>query len=209
MAHLVSLVEFLNSGNLGPLYPGVGIKQVIDLLGPPQRWAANEEWQFRPIPTYWGYGRLELQLDLGAEPRCDWFQLEDICSLKGDLDVVTDNLTISFDGLDGNSRISDVIKTIRDPSSICIHLADATGSLHPTVFIGPHIEFGFGISEDDVIPGESLGTLCKRIDQNCVPIDIYSVGNNTVSQEHGKKVLGEKGLKDLLLSGSEFLHMIR
>ncbi|MGO4333555.1 hypothetical protein AB4037_01495 [Labrys sp. KB_33_2] len=208
MAYLASLVEFLNSGKLGPLYPGVGIQQVIDLLGPPKWWVAKDEWNFRPVPDYWGYGRLELQLDFGSEPSCEWFQLEDINHLRGEVDVITGNFAITLDGLNGDSNISDVIKSIRDLSSISIHLADVTGNLNPTLFIGPHIHFGFGIQEDTHVPGEDLKTLCGRLDRECIPLDIYSM-NGTVSQEHGKKVLREKGLQDLILSGSDFLRLVQ
>lgn len=206
MAHLASLVEFLNSGKLGPLYPGVGIKQVVDLLGPPQRWIAEHEAHFRPVPSYWGYGRLELQFAFGEESVCEWLQLEDVNYLKGEVEVITDNFAMSLDGLNSGSSISDVIKTIRDLSSISIHLADVTGSLHPTLFIGPHIHFGFGVQEDDLLPGEDLKTLCTRLDRDCVPIDIYSI-NGPKAQDYGESILREKGLSDLILSGSQFLYL--
>ena len=66
MRHLVSFRQFLATGTLGPLTPGLGLLEVADLLGPPQDWVTEHAERY---PLYWMYSdpngsnapRLEVQ----------------------------------------------------------------------------------------------------------------------------------------------------
>lgn len=167
MARLVSLVEFLNTGHLGPLKPGSAVREIADQFGPPKGWIFNS---IDPLPDYWTYGRLEVFLDFDEEPRCRWFQIEHAGSLSGDVDILSDGWVMTLDGLDGESKIADFIGRIHDIDRVSVHfVANA-----PRVWIDRSVQIGFGHDNELPVQRDQITSMLAAVNRDSWLDSIYS-----------------------------------
>jgi hypothetical protein len=80
---LASFRDFLATGTLGALSPGMKLIDVAELLGPPDGWNIDEP---DPVPLYWFFGKLEISFESVAPYQMNWFQIEGAAHLKGKLE---------------------------------------------------------------------------------------------------------------------------
>ena len=143
MNRLVSLRDFLATGSIGDLRPGLTMNEVARLLGPPATWMVEEEG----IPLYWTYSsdapRLEISFERKASLKCEWFQIEFAGYLEGDVARLTRDVFMTLDGLSGRSTISDFIAAIPDRTRVKVQMDDGTGSFGPRVLIDNGCRIGF------------------------------------------------------------------
>lgn len=55
---IVSLVSFIQTGELGSLKRGMSMRAVSELLGPPDWWMDGHDPDTSPVPLLWGYSRM-------------------------------------------------------------------------------------------------------------------------------------------------------
>lgn len=198
MAYLGSLRDMLNTGRLGPLYPGMPLREVADILGPPKYWIWNEE---HSAPNYWGYGNFELSAEFGENPYCDWFQFDNAHMLRGDSEVINENFAVTLDGLSVESRISDFIRAVDDIARVVVQLVGAGGYYNPIVFIGDRAALNFSRENDTPdAQVQDLGTLIRLTDAESDIVDIYSFS----SPYNTAPILNEE-LRHLRISGAQYL----
>lgn len=176
MAQLVSFAGLLNTGNLGPLRPGMTMNEVAVLLGPPESWLVTPGTG--PAPTFWGYGRLEIEFTFeSGAPYCHYFMLTGDPYMRGDCQFVSDEFMIYLDGLNGDSRISDFIRLIKDIDSVTVILSDLAGYSNPMMWIGDFIEIYFSYKIDEKMDVEfkdvDRGDVIRTLDGDCVLNTIY------------------------------------
>ncbi|CAN7532962.1 hypothetical protein [Mesorhizobium caraganae] len=70
---LASFRDFLVTGNLGPVTPGMTLIEVAETLGSPDGWNIDEG---DLVPAYWFFGPLEISFDSIAPYQMNWFQIE-------------------------------------------------------------------------------------------------------------------------------------
>lgn len=202
MAYLGSLKEMLNSGRLGPLYPGMPLRDVAEILGPPKYWTWND---FQPAPNYWMYGNFELFAEFGENPRCGWFQFDDAAALQGESEVINDDFIVMLDGLNARSRISDFIRAVDDIARVVVQLVDIAGYYNPVMLVGDRVCLDFTRRNDE--PDEQvrdLDVLVRLTDRESKIGDIYSL-----STPHRGEPSPHKNLHHLIISGADYLSFLK
>lgn len=133
---IASFAEFLNTGRLGPMVPGMALNDVALAFGPPAQWLKGGMLPAGPVPGYWRYRRhLEVSFDFEERPHCDWFQLEYGRSLAGQAAQVCDKMVMVLDGLTGTSPVSAYISAIADIDHVRVRLVDKAGYPGPRVYV--------------------------------------------------------------------------
>ena len=207
MAQLVSFAGLLNTGNLGPLRPGMTMNEVAVLLGPPESWLVTPGTG--PAPTFWGYGRLEIEFIFESEtPYCRYFMLTSDPYMRGDCQCITNDFLIYLDGLNGDSRISDFIRLINDIDSVAVILSDLAGYSNPMMWIGNSIEVIFSSKIDEKMDVEfkdvDRGDVIRALDGDCVLSSIFTFYYaNDDSRLHNIERREER--RDSSVSGREYL----
>lgn len=105
---IASMREFLRTGALGFLTTDATLLDVARTLGAPSRFLTEHS---ENIPTYWCYGKLEIQFDCDAPHRTDWFQIEDALYLEGDFEFITRDLVLALEGITGTTRPSTLLRS--------------------------------------------------------------------------------------------------
>lgn len=204
MAHLVSLAQFLNTGHLGPLKPGMSVREVVELIGMPESWLGDNA---TPVPTYWTYGNLEMQFDLAGDTYCEWFQIECVkYLLRGEATLLTPGLALMHDGLHAASTVADYIRVIDDIDRVSVQLVDLGGYPSPMLYIGEEMELNFSLDWEPE-EAETLRAQIARIDQESRAVDIYSYSPRAIMQ-HRTNPNWPRGRADrvpLTLSGRDYL----
>jgi hypothetical protein len=59
---IVSLVSFIQTGELGPMKLGMPMREVSELLGPPDWWMDGYNPDTSPVPLLWGYNSRILEV---------------------------------------------------------------------------------------------------------------------------------------------------
>jgi hypothetical protein len=100
--HKASLKEFLRSGTLGAIKPGVPMRFVGERLGPPKYWS----FPTGDVPCFWGYDRFEIHFSPRAPHNVIAVQLCNVASIRGARVSLHRRMPMMLDGFDGSSRPS-------------------------------------------------------------------------------------------------------
>jgi hypothetical protein len=177
MNRLVSLRDFLTTGSIGELRPGLTLNEIAKLLGPPAVWIDEREG----IPLYWSYSleapRLEISFESDAPHKCRWFQIELAGHLEGEFASLTREVFMTLDGLSGRSKISDFIAAIPDRTRVRVQMDDGAGYLGPSVLVEGGCRIGFEYRErlgEPDFPLAAFRDNISSIEANFELMDIYS-----------------------------------
>lgn len=204
---LTSLTVFLNTGKLGPLTPGVSLKEVARLLGPPVQWLPSGYLPVGPVPGYWRYrNHLEISFSFELAPQCNWFQIEFARSMRGKIVQVASDMVMSLDGLSGTSTISDCISAIADVDRVRIRLVNELGHQQPTVIVDD-LEMQFTTDEEFYTPDMTMADLVRRTEAHAELDSIYSFDRDQYRLKRLARYL-EPG-RQRLLSGRDYLDLCR
>lgn len=207
MKRIVSFRDFLRTGTLGPISPGMRMIDVAKELGPPKGWITEHA---DTIPLYWIFGKLEILFDGDSHCPIDWYQIEDAGYLEGGFEIFTERLVLSLDGLTGVTKPSEFLQS------------DLWNSEEPIVsYYGLHddimlsicagrVALYFQVTTDFLVDGDAAGYLAqtdlaqtiKMIDDKTCQLDsIYSHRIKAIKQlEDTRAILGWKSL-----TGTEYL----
>ncbi|KQY78647.1 hypothetical protein ASD52_02025 [Ensifer sp. Root142] len=114
---IVSMREFLRTGAFGPLTTDATLLDVARALGAPTFFSTEHA---EDVPTYWGYGKLEIQFETTAPHRTDWFQIEHADELEGEFELITQNLVLALEGCDGTARPSALLSSNIWQPELCV-----------------------------------------------------------------------------------------
>ncbi len=197
---LVSLAEFLNTGRLGPLAPGIDLNAVARALGPPKGWRVEDD---EPVPHYWEYGRhLEIAFRFDDRPRCNWFQLENAASLSEDAAPISDDFVLALDGLSGRSPLSRFVSAIREIDRVEVCLFDLTRSCYPTVLVDT-VEIIFDCDRNTYNASTPLDQTIAIIETHARPDSIYSYTMDSQLEHRHNQFRSVPG--STILSGRDYL----
>jgi hypothetical protein len=212
MNRLVSLHDFLATGSIGDLRPGLTLNEVAKLIGPPAAWMDEK----KGIPLYWYYSfdapRLEISFESDPPHKCRWFQIELAGHLEGDLARLTRDVFMTLDGLSGSSKISDFIQAIPDRTRVKVQMDDGAGYLCPRVLVEDGCRLGF-VPCDDRESDFPLGAFRDHIgfiEANFELMDIYSPDDTSGWSEEDWKSRRryEERFAATLITAEEYLALL-
>jgi hypothetical protein len=105
------LVSFIRTGELGPLKLGMPMREVSELLGPPDWWMDGHDTDTTPVPLLWGYARI-VEISFGCEPP-HAVECIKLCQLpaSGQRHLrVCRHIWIGADGISDAMRLSDLLE---------------------------------------------------------------------------------------------------
>lgn len=202
---VASFAEFLNTGRLGPMIPGMALNDVARVFGPPVQWLSGGTDTGGSVPGYWRYLRhLEVSFDFEMQPHCDWFQLEYGISLKGQAAQVCNNMVMVLDGLTGTSPISAYISTIADIDRVRVRLVDKAGYPSPRIFVGD-VEIGFNCDDESFHREMTDAEQVRFVEAGSELDSVYSFHRNQRRLDR----LAREPMQDepKLLSGRDYLRL--
>ncbi len=132
---IVSLISFIQTGELGPLKLGMPMREVSEFLGPPDWWMDGHDPDISPVPLLWGYARiLEIRFGYEAPHAVECIKL---CQLPapGQRHLqVCRQLWIRADGISEATGLSDLLRLVNWPTGETITVGIAH-SWNPVVDI--------------------------------------------------------------------------
>ncbi len=176
----VSFRDFLRTGKLGPVFHGMKVIEIAEVLGTPDH----------ADPDYWTFGKLEISFDDETPCQMNWFQIEEAGYLEGDFEVLTETLALSLDGFNGNTKPSEFLAAaLWPPEEVMVFYTAAGGDIELNICAGP-IQIHFRV-DADFIEDQDIGKylnsvtasqLISDIDHRTAVDSIYSYPHPAVEQ---------------------------
>jgi hypothetical protein len=159
--------------------PELTMLDVVAQLGAPSNFVTGSEGV---IPVYWCYGKLEIQFDVDAPHRANWFQIEWAGDLEGDFEVLTSNLVIALDGFTGHTTpLGFLSADLWHPPDVAVHFVEIGGDITVNLLAGKvqlvfRVEQSFLHDRDAKIylAKNAITDIVRDIDSHCELDSIYS-----------------------------------
>ncbi|MBZ9776636.1 hypothetical protein [Mesorhizobium sp. CO1-1-8] len=197
---LVSFRDFLKTGKMGPVSPDMKMIEIADVLGTPEH----------ADPDYWAFGKLEMSFDDQAPHQMNWFQIEEAGYLEGDFEVLIDDLSLSLDGFNGNTKPSEFLAAgLWAPEEAAVFYAVLSDDILLNICAGP-IQIHFRVDTDFIEDGDAqkyltnstVSQLVSNIDAHATLDSIYSYPQPAFEEVPG-------AFNWNLLSGRDYLTLAR
>ncbi|WP_143348279.1 hypothetical protein [Ensifer adhaerens] len=165
-------------------------------LGAPDRFLTEYA---ETVPTYWCYGKLEIEFDEDAPHPMNWFQIEFAGELRGDFEILTDSLVLSLEGLNGRTKPSACIEAGRwDPAGTLVNIGANVDDIMINICAGP-VQIFFRVDSTFIPDGDAeryiaetaLGQIIRDIDGRTEFDSIYSLPTAAIAStrsRHGYKL---------------------
>ena len=176
---LASFREFLKTGLLGPMQPGLTLSDVVARLGAPSNFVTGSDGA---VPVYWCYGKLEIQFNADAPHSAEWFQIEWAGDLEGDFEILTNNLVIALDGFTGSTTpLGFLSADLWDPSDVTVHFIEIAGDITVKLSVRA-VELIFSVDQSFLhdqdtkiyLAKNAIADIVRDIDVHCQLDSIYS-----------------------------------
>ncbi|MBZ9707852.1 hypothetical protein LB543_14080 [Mesorhizobium sp. ESP7-2] len=193
---LLSFRDFLKTGKLGPVSPGMTMAEIAAVLGAPEH----------ADPNYWTFGKLEISFDGEAPYQMNWFQIEEAGYLKGDVEVLADGLALSLDGFSGKTKPSKFLDVgLWTADQAKVFYAPCDDSILLNICAGP-IQMHFRV-DADFIGDQNAETYLNSsvISQLIAEIDSRAILDSIYSYPYPKTEMVPGSFNWKLLSGSQYL----
>jgi hypothetical protein len=208
----LSFRDFLTTGNLGVIRPGMKLIEVAKELGAPTWWNINAG---EIVPEYWGYGdNLEISFDETPPHFVNWFQLEHAGYLEGDFAKITDRVVLALEGLSGKTKPSEFLSAgLWLPESVSVSYHGLSDDIAVAISAGPVVIY-FRVDTNFITDGDASAYLARTdfpqlistLDRQADMLDsIYSLPHPAIELiESQSEVMGWKSL-----SGSDYLTLAK
>lgn len=205
MRVLISLREFLKTGVFGPLHLEMNLLDVAKVLGAPSHFITGHA---ENIPTYWCYGKLEIEFEEIAPHRIRFYQLEFANDLEGQFEPISRDSILSLDGFSGKTNPSDFLQSnLCDLGQVVVNISALADDILLNVCMGRveiyfRVESSFTIDGNalDFIKNNSLEDFLLTVDQQSTVDSIYVMSPSHSSTSSYMSVYR--------LSGTEYLNLI-
>lgn len=171
-----SLLDFLNTGCLGPIRPGATMEEVAALLGEP----ATKIGEPPPHATqrpYWDYGNIEISFARpdDAAPFVEFLQIDRPGRLHGTARRVAPRLMLDLHGFNARSRPSAFIRAVDEIDRVSVCLVDIAQYPAVTVYVGEELEINFSHAADDPVATlPPLASYVRKLDGEAAWADLYA-----------------------------------
>ncbi|MER8765697.1 MULTISPECIES: hypothetical protein [unclassified Mesorhizobium] len=176
---LVSFRDFLVTGTLGPVYPGMKMIEIAKVLGAPDGWLTEYA---EAVPEYWFYGTLEASFDKDPPHVLNWFQIEHVYEIRGKSKRITDEFALSMDGFDSRTKPSEFLDAgLWTPEEAMVFYVASMNDIDLNICAGP-IQIYFRVDTDFIkdrdaekyLNGVTVSQLIRDIDHRTEVDSIYS-----------------------------------
>lgn len=205
---LISFSEFLAFGKFGPVTPDLCLLDVANEIGAPTsfltKYAEN-------IPTYWRYGKFEIEFEQEAPHEIRFYQIEFASDLEGQFELINDRIVLLLEGFHGRSKPSEFLpRGLWDADTVTINIGALGDDVRLNICAG-RVAIVFEIDSTFIEDGDAeryvtdndAGGIVRDIDHrteiNCITV-IASAADNLEHQKLGHA---------RHLSGHDYLRFLR
>lgn len=202
-----SLVDFLNTGCLGPVRPGASMEEVVALLGQPIKTIGEPAPHATQLP-YWLYGNLEISFAQpeGAAPFVEFLQIDRPGQLRGAARRVAPRLMLDLHGLNARSRPSAFIRAVDEIDRVSVCLVDIAQYPAVTVYVGEELEINFDLgAEDPVETLPPLASYVRRLDGAAAWMDLYAYHSRCRTSRRAREETWPGRYAPFTLTGRDYL----
>ena len=205
-----SLVDFLNTGCVGPVRPGASMEEIVALLGEPID-TIGEAPQHAMQRPYWGYGNLEISFAQpeAAPPFVEFLQIDRPERLRGAARRVAPRLMLDLHGFNARSCPSAFIRAVDEIDRVSVCLVDI--ALYPavTVYVGEELEINFDFgAEDPVETLPPLASYVRRLDEEARWQDLYAYDPRSRSSRRAREETWPGRYAPFMLTGRDYLRAL-
>ncbi|MDQ0303096.1 hypothetical protein [Ancylobacter polymorphus] len=202
-----SLLDFLNTGCLGPVRPGASMEEIVALLGEPTK-AIGEPAPHATQQPYWLYGDLEISFAQpeGAAPFVEFLQIDRPERLRGAARRVAPRLMLDLHGFNARSRPTAFIRAVTEIDKVSVCLVDIAQYPAVTVHVGEEMEINFDLGADD--PVETLPPLAayvQRLDGDARWQDLYVYDPRCRTSQRAREETWPGRYAPFTLTGRDYL----
>lgn len=202
-----SLLDFLNTGCLGPVRPGASMEEIIALLGEPTK-TIGEPAPHATQQPYWIYHNLELNFDQpeGAAPYLNSMEIGSGWRLRKKTRRLAPNLLLELDGLNARSRPSQFIRAIDGIDRIEVCLADMIMDPIVTIIVDEFILINLHPWTIETIepPARRRGYI-RRLDAEAELMDLGSLHRQRMSLKQVREHMYPGRYAPFTLTGRDYL----
>lgn len=202
-----SLVDFLNTGCLGPVRPGATMEEVAALLGEPATKIGEPPTHATQRP-YWGYGNLEISFAQpeDAAPFAEFLQIDRPERLHGTARRIAPRLLLDLHGFNARSRPSAFIRAVDEIDRVSVCLVDVAQYPAVTVYVGEELEINFDLgAEDPVETLPPLASYVRRLDGESRWQDLYSYDPRSRTSRRAREETWPGRYAPFTLTGRDYL----
>ncbi len=205
---LISFSEFLAFGKFGPITPDLCLLDVANEIGAPTSFITEYA---ENIPTYWRYGRFEIEFEQEAPHKIRFYQIEFASDLEGQFELINDSIVLLLEGFHGRSKPSEFLSQgLWDADTVTINIGAMGDDVRVNICAGVvaiifQIDSRF-IEDGDAeryVANNDASQIVRDIDHraeiNCIEVK-PSAADNLVQQKSGHT---------RHLSGREYLGFLR
>jgi hypothetical protein len=184
---LVSFRDFLKTGTLGPVSPGMKMIEIAKELGAPDGWLTEYA---EMVPDYWFYGTLEVSFDKDPPYELDWFQIEHVHAIRGKTERITDQFSLSMDGFNSRTKPSEFLAAgLWTPEEAMVFYTASRDDIELNICVGS-IQIYFRVDTDFIedrdaekyLKGVTVSQLTCDIDHRTEIDSIYSYSHPAIEQ---------------------------
>lgn len=202
-----SLLDFLNTGCLGPVRPGATMEEIVALLGEPIG-RIGEPPPHATQQPYWIYGILEISFAQpeDAPPYVEFLQIDRPERLCGAARRVAPRLMLDLHGLHACSRPSAFIGAVKEIDRVSVCLVDIAQYPAVTVYIGEELEINFDLGAED--PVETLPPLVEYIralDSEAAWMDLYAYDHRCRTSRRAREETWPGRFAPFTVTGRDYL----
>ena len=179
--------------------------EIVALLGHPV-----ETLQNIPEHPYCFYGKLSVQYNLenSADSHVEWLQINHADDFRKGPCRLANGLFLDFPGLNGLSRPSEFIRTVKDIERVKVRLVDAAFYPGLALFIGEEIQFYFHeFGEDRMETPPTLVDHVRRLDVEVRLVEFGSYDCREPHHHHNIRQLSGP-FEPFTVTGREYLNAI-
>lgn len=205
---LISFSEFLAFGRFGPITLDLCLLDVANEIGAPTSFLTQYA---ENIPTYWRYGKFEIEFEQEAPHKIRFYQIEFASDLEGQFELINDSIVLLLEGIHGRSKPSEFLsRDLWDADSVIVNIGALGDDVRLNICAGV-VAIVFEIDSSFIEDGDAEGYVTNndasrivrdidhRTEINCVTV-IASAADNLVQQKFGHA---------RHLSGRDYLRFLR
>ncbi|MBB6469497.1 hypothetical protein HNQ96_005387 [Aminobacter lissarensis] len=179
MSKTASFRDFLKTGKLGPLETGKTLLAVADALGPPNWFQIHPDTKL--VPSYWGYGKVEISFDLDPPYEIQWFQIENAGELSGKHEAIAKDFKLALEGFSATTKPSEFLQAGLWLEAI-VHIGALADDLYLNISAG-RVAMHFRVDSSFVEDGDAaryanntpVTDLVKDLDSKTTIDSIYAM----------------------------------
>lgn len=204
---LISFRDFLKTGHFGPITPDLCLLDVANTLGAPDSFLTKHA---ENIPTYWRYGKFEIDFLVEVPHKIRFYQIEWASYLEGQYELIKNDIVLLLEGLHGSTKPSEfLLAGLWDTENVTVNVGAMSDDIKLNICAGL-VRIVFEINASFIENGDAekyltdtsiteiIKTIDDRTEVNSILVDLSETEAAANSQHgHSRHVSGRQYLDDL------------